>query len=118
RATDQASNQNQQRQADVMMAYRVGELFDRIWRIRVHLSISGFPLAARGGDQRGRILELGHQTVDRRLAHLASSATSACGKMVRISKMEIIGRKRMNRNSKLRNSPNVPRYVIQSHRVG
>src|SRR5262245_34806005 len=38
--------------------------------------------------------------------------------MVRISKMEIMGRKRMNRKSSDRNSPIVPRYVAQSQRVG
>src|ERR1700740_711827 len=38
--------------------------------------------------------------------------------MVRISKIEIIGRNRMNRKSRLKNNPKVPIYVAQSHWVG
>ena len=36
---------------------------------------------------------------------------------VRITKIEIIGRKRMNRNSRLEKRPMVPRNVAQSHTV-
>ena len=38
--------------------------------------------------------------------------------MVRISKMEIIGRNRRNRNNSVRNRPIVPRKVDQSQNVG
>ena len=47
-----------------------------------------------------------------------SSSTFASGSSVRISKIEIIGRKRMNRNSSVRNRPIVPMNVDQSQNVG
>src|SRR5947209_10521168 len=50
--------------------------------------------------------------------HAASSSISACGSMVRISKIEIMGRNLMNRNSRLKKSPIVPRYIDQSQNVG
>src|SRR5437588_140771 len=43
------------------------------------------------------------------------SSTSASGKIVRISKIEIIGRKRMNKNSNAKKNPIVPMYIAQSH---
>src|ERR1041385_3092275 len=46
------------------------------------------------------------------------SSTSASGKIVRISKMEIIGKKRMNRNTNVRKNPNVPMNMLQSHGDG
>ena len=42
----------------------------------------------------------------------------ASGTIVRISKIEIIGSTRMNRKNSVRNSPIVPKNVIQSQRVG
>ncbi len=47
-----------------------------------------------------------------------SSATSASGKIVRISKIEIIGRKRMNRNNKVKKNPIVPMNMVQSQVEG
>src|SRR6266550_6987885 len=47
-----------------------------------------------------------------------ASFTSACGRIVLISKIEIIGKKRMNRNNKLRKSPIVPRNIEKSQIVG
>src|SRR3954451_9691132 len=49
---------------------------------------------------------------------LHHSSTSASGKIVRISKIEIIGRKRMNRNSNVKKNPSVPTNIAQSHCVG
>src|SRR6266568_7792117 len=46
------------------------------------------------------------------------SSTSAPGKIVRISKIEIIGRKRMNRNNSEKKNPRVPINIAQSHCVG
>src|ERR1041384_6623458 len=46
------------------------------------------------------------------------SSTSAAGRIVRISKIEIIGRKRMNRNSSAKKNPIVPMNIDQSHCVG
>src|SRR6266498_3856011 len=43
------------------------------------------------------------------------SSTSASGNIVRISKMEIIGRKRMNKNTSDKKNPIVPMYMDQSH---
>jgi len=47
-----------------------------------------------------------------------TSFTSACGNIVRISKIEIIGKKRRNRNSKLMKRPIVPKNIPKSHLVG
>jgi hypothetical protein len=46
------------------------------------------------------------------------SSTSASGRIVRISKIEIIGRKRINRNSSVKKNPIVPINMLQSHCVG
>ena len=46
------------------------------------------------------------------------SSTSASGSIVRISKIEIIGRKRINRNSSVKKKPIVPTNMLQSHCVG
>src|SRR5438045_1460826 len=46
------------------------------------------------------------------------SSTSASGNIVRISKIEIIGRKRMNRNNSEKKKPSVPTNMAQSHCVG
>ena len=46
------------------------------------------------------------------------SSTSASGKIVRISKIEIIGRKRMNKNNSVKKKPIVPMNMAQSHCVG
>ena len=46
-----------------------------------------------------------------------SSFTAASGTIVRISKIEIIGTKRMNRNSSHANRPSVPTKVAQSQTV-
>ena len=40
------------------------------------------------------------------------------GSKVCISAIEIIGRKRMNRNIKAKKNPIVPRNMLQSHTVG
>src|SRR5262245_16148969 len=46
------------------------------------------------------------------------SSTLASGTSVRISKIEIIGRKRTKRNSRVTNNPMVPMKVDQSQKVG
>src|ERR1051325_652279 len=46
------------------------------------------------------------------------SSTSASGRIVRISKIEIIGRKRMKRNNNVKKNPMVPTNIDQSHWVG
>ena len=44
--------------------------------------------------------------------------SSASGRIVRISKIEIIGRNRRNRNSNVKKKPIVPTNIPQSHIVG
>jgi len=61
----------------------------------------GSPRGARvrvAVNQRGRVLELGHQAVDDRRFSFVTHPWLR-GRIVRISKIEIIGRKRRNRNS-------------------
>src|SRR3977135_907126 len=53
-----------------------------------------------------------------RASYIHHSSTSASGKIVRISKIEIIGRKRINRNSNAKKKPIVPMNIAQSHCVG
>jgi hypothetical protein len=50
--------------------------------------------------------------------HPEVSSTFASGKMVLISKIEIIGRNRRNRNNRATNRPRVPMKVLQSQIVG
>src|SRR3954471_12481668 len=92
------------------------QLLDRERRVRVHAAVAFAVRLLGRRHQRRRILELGHQPVDHRGLH--SSPTLASGRMVRISKIEIIGRKRRNRNSSDRNRPMVPMKVDQSQNVG
>src|SRR5476649_1165778 len=115
-AADQAANQHDERQTRVVRAERVVQFLDRERLVRVHAPVAFLVRALRRRHQRRGILELGHQAVDHGRLH--SSPTLAPGRIVRISKIEIIGRKRRNRNSSDRNRPIVPRNVDQSQNVG
>ena len=86
----------------------------KVGTVKAGTLLKGFP---RGLDEVVRILELGHQPVDP--AHPSSSLASnlASGRITRISKIEIIGSSRTKRKSSVRNSPNEPRSVPQSHFV-
>src|SRR5215475_82999 len=102
-----------------MLTHRLGELLDRKGRVAVEGAVAGRVGLVRRSDQLVRIAELGQQAVDgRMLVHPTSSFTSASGSSVRISKMEIIGRTRTNRNSSVTNRPIVPMNVDQSQNVG
>ncbi len=68
---------------------------------------SGFPWAESGA---------GRDVFTRRLRAAGLSGPSVFV-MVRISKIEIAGRKRMKRKKRVRKSPSVPMKVIQSHFV-
>src|SRR5262249_38076256 len=94
--------------------------FDRKRRISIHPAISFAVRALSGGEKRLRVFELGQQPMNRPGPQmtLRSSSSFASGKMVRISKIEIIGRKRRNKNSSAKNSPIGPTCVAQSHTVG
>src|SRR5205807_7988773 len=67
--------------------------------------------------QVSRRIEFRHQSVDGNLLHSALTSF-ASGSSVRISKIEIIGKMRMNRKNAAMKKPSVPMYVIQSHLVG
>src|ERR1035438_2962022 len=113
---DDAAGEHDERQLVPVQVQRVGEAVDGEWRERVELAV---PLLARrpgGLDQRGGVVEFGHQTVDA-LGHPRSSLTLACGSKVRTSKMEIMGNKRINRKNRNRNKPMVPAKVNTSQRV-
>ena len=118
---DNAADQDDQRQPAVVRA-RAPRAAPRSETASRH-PCGGSPAsrALRGRlHQRLRVVELRHQAVDMRRHQLlrTSSSTFASGSIVRISKIEIIGRKRMNRNSSARNSPIVPTNVAQSQNVG
>src|SRR4051812_8081856 len=109
------------------MAQRLGHFLDGVRGIGVHVVVARVVDPVRRRDQVVGRVELGHQAMDQRevmrmrlYAHRGVSVYSPPrlpGTMVRISKMEIIGRNRMNRKSRERNRPIVPRKVIQSHIV-
>src|SRR5262249_49413941 len=87
--------------------------------VRVHVAVARFVRRAGGVHELAEVAELGHQAVDGRPSfHAADSSSNfASGSMVRISKIEIIGRKRMKRKNKVRKRPMVPTNMLQSHRV-
>src|ERR1019366_3602255 len=89
----------------------VAQLFDGEGRIGVEFPVALFARRPGGADQRGGVVEFGHHAVDRLIHPRESSLILACGKRVRTSKIEIIGRRRMNSINRTRNSPMVPRYV-------
>src|SRR5262245_21825349 len=93
----------------------LGEMFHWKRRVCIHSPIAGRLRLSHRVDQLVGRVEFGEQTVDwRGVPHL----TSVSGTRVRISKIEIIGRKRMNKNNSARKSPIVPANVAQSHTVG
>src|SRR5262245_21403349 len=105
----------------VVHVQRLVQFLNRYRRVRVHFPVPLVVRSTRGFDQNRRRVELGHQAVDGRPTgwfHRAVPSGFASGTSVRISKIEIIGRKRRNRNSSARNKPMVPTYVAQSHVVG
>src|SRR5581483_4837185 len=94
------------------------QLLDWERAVRVHAPEALFIRAARRHHQFGRRIELRQHPVDGSEFHSTSDFTVACGNNCRISKMEIIGRMRMNRNIAATNSPTVPNRVKKSQRVG
>src|SRR5712691_11659299 len=96
------------------MAERLRELLDGVGRVGVHLAVAGLVrLPGRLHDLR-RAFELRHEAPDGRgggrLARhdACSSRTSAPGTMVRISKIEMTGMKRMKSRKSVKNRPSVP----------
>src|SRR6476661_8865574 len=92
------------------------EFFDRVRRVTINAPVSRFINFACRMDQVIRVLKLGNHTVKRRYMTTVMqdrigghySSTSASGRIVRISKIEIIGRNLMNRNSSVKKKPSVP----------
>src|SRR5262249_40499052 len=84
------------------------------------LLVAGFAHLVRRGENLGRRIELRHQAVEARnvIELHAASFGRAPGSSVRISKIEIIGKKRMNRNMSDMKKPIVPTKVMTSKRVG
>src|SRR5262245_18256170 len=102
-----------------MALEQLAELPHRDRRVGVHVAVARFVRGAGGVHQLVEVGELGHEAVDRwpSLHAAGSSSTRASGSMVRISKIEIIGRKRMKRKKSVRKRPMLPRNIDQSQRV-
>ena len=106
---------------------RFGQFFNGIRRVAVNTSITCFISSPRRSDQVGRVVKLRHNAVERQLPVMVMnwrgcvhtySSTSASGRIVRISKMEIIGRNRINKNRRVKKKPIVPMNIAQSHWEG
>jgi hypothetical protein len=83
------------------------ETFNRERAVCINFLVARFMGLARRVDQCLSRIEFGHDAVDGIALH-GYSFTSASGQSVRISKIEIAGRKRTNRNMAARNIPMVP----------
>src|SRR6266851_904648 len=95
------------------MAERLRQLLDGIGRVGVHLAVTGLVRLPGRLHHLRRAFELRHEPPDGRDGRLArhdavSSRTWAPGTMVRISKMEMTGMKRMKRRNRVKNRPRVP----------
>ena len=99
-----------------MEADGLGQPFHGKRAVGVNLLVAGFAGAVRRRHQIAGRIELRHQAVDGSVFH--SGFTSASGSRVRISKIEIMGRMRRNRNMQARKKPSVPTKTAQSQRVG
>ena len=101
----QAAGERELGHVGLVQVQRVEHLFHRVGRVGVHGAVAGGVDSLRGLHDLLRRVELGQQAVELGLAHGFSSAPLAAGTSVRISKIEIVGRKRMNRKNSVRNRP-------------
>src|SRR3954454_13056064 len=109
-AADDAADEHDQGNLIVVESDFFGEPFDWEWAVSVDLLVAR-PVRLFGGvEKRLRRIKLGHDAVNR-IALRHYSFTSASGRRVRISKIEMAGRKRRNRNIAARNIPIVPKNV-------
>src|SRR5207247_9959394 len=145
---EEPAQQHEQGQDRRLDAERRAQLLHRKGRVRVDALVAGLAHARGRCDQRARAVELGEQTPDRRPLHQypslaltqypllaltnilrsrsrvsfarahAGSFTSASGRLVRISKIEIMGMKRMKRKKSVAKRPSVPTKVATSQMVG
>src|ERR1700722_366074 len=104
-ASNQSANQHYQRYGVFAEANRFRQSLDREGAVSVDLLIARFMRAVGGVHQGLGRIKLGHRAVDSGAVH---SFTPASGSRVRISKIEIMGRMRTNRNMAARNMPIVP----------
>src|SRR5208282_6572179 len=106
-ASDDGADQGHQRDVVLVESDGVGQFFHRERAEGIDLPIAGL---MRVPGRRDQVLgggELGHDSVGGNALH--SGFTSASGRSVRISKMEIMGRMRTKRNMAVRNMPMVPK---------
>src|SRR5439155_3005785 len=96
---------------------RPGQVFDGEGRVRIHFAITLRIGCFRGAQQVFVRFEFRSETKRLFLVH---SVIAFCGSATssRVSEMAIIGRKRMNKNSSVRNKPTLPNNVAQSQMVG
>ena len=113
---ENSANQYHERHTVLREANLLRQSLHRKRRIGIDLLIALLVGPACGSYQVTWGIELCHEPVNGNTLH--SGLTSAWGSRVRISKIEIIGRMRTNKNMAARNIPMVPKYVIQSQRVG
>src|SRR5205823_193076 len=104
-ASDQCPDQHYQRYLVVMEPNRLCQSLHRKWAICIDSLVACFPRTISRCHQIGSGIKLGHYSIQSCPFH---SLTSASGSRVRISKMEIMGRIRTNRNMAARNMPMVP----------
>ena len=97
---DDSADQGDQRHQIVMESDGLGQSFHRERAVGVDLLVAGFAGAVGRRHQIAGRIELRHHSVDGSVLH--SGFTSASGSRVRISKIEIIGRMRTNRNMQAR----------------
>src|SRR5712692_1209910 len=115
----QAAKQSNGRHEVALQAERFGQAFDGKRRIGIETVIAGFTNFFDRMDKLLRSFELTHHAVDMgtlQMHYFSSSEVSATSS--RISAMEIAGRTRTKRKSKVTNIPMVPMNVAQSQTVG
>jgi len=93
----------------------LGKMLDGKRCVRIHPSIAGHARPSDSFKESFRLCEFGQQTIN---WSVLVQSPSDFGTSVRISKIEIMGRNRMNRKSRARNNPIVPMKVDQSQNVG
>src|SRR5687767_1405533 len=98
----------------MMEAEGFGQRLHRVRREGIDLAIARLADPARRGHEPGGLAELGHEAVQPGLRHRFSSSGSAPGRIVLISKIEIAGRNRTKRKSRVAKSPRVPMKPDQS----
>src|SRR5580704_8302613 len=104
-AANKAANQHDQRNLIVLKTNFLGQALDGKRAVGVDPLVTRLVRLSRGLNQSGSRIELRHDSVRAFALH---SLTSASGRRVRISKIEIMGSKRTKRKIAARNMPMVP----------